>query len=593
MEFLKSRKQQILNMVLALFFSAGAFGFFGLEYSERAVLYFATAFALYQLITRTRTITNRRVVCSSLLFSLALTAAFTAGRQSGTKDFPYFTDLTILDWAYILPYWGFVSVFVLNLVDWLLKNEMLLDPPKTEVAEKQWHRLHLILIAFWIPYFLIFYPGNLSLDSMDSVQQIMGLYPYANNHPIVFTLFIGTMMKLGMMIGDINFGIACFSFVQMVIFSGMLSYTVYWMEKKGVPSWIRLITFGYYALNPLIASYSVTMWKDVIFSGCMLLLVLFFYDVVDTHGGFLGSFRNVCKLALLCLVMAFWRNSIGFFLMVGIVILTAFYRKYAKRVIPVFLALLCLIMVVQGPVYEYAGIKKGNFAESVSIPLQQISYTLTQNGVLDPESREILENIMPLDQYARVYDPYGVDAVKFQPEFDNAYLNAHKSEFLRTWLRLMPDNMGSYLKAWLMITKGYYHIGTTATPIWYGIIPVEAADVLGIYRTDILYSVMKLDFASLVEAFLFYIYDLPVFSTIYSIAAMVWSVLLCVLVLIRRGVRRYVTALVPLLGLWVTMMAAAPVNCEFRYMFSFHLALPVVFMLLLCVPAQNRGGENG
>ena len=69
MEFLKSRKQQILNMVLALFFSAGAFGFFGLEYSERAVLYFATAFALYQLITRTRTITNRRVVCSSLLFS--------------------------------------------------------------------------------------------------------------------------------------------------------------------------------------------------------------------------------------------------------------------------------------------------------------------------------------------------------------------------------------------------------------------------------------------------------------------------------------------------------------------------------------------
>lgn len=588
MDYLLSKKQQILNLLLALLFTAGAFGFYGMEYSERAVLYFAASFAVYRMIVRAREIRNCRVIVFSLIFSVALTAAFAAGRQINPKEPPFFPDFTLLDWAYILPFSGFVAVCVLNLVDWLLKSAIPMHPEGTEITSKYWNKIHLILMAFWLPYFLIFYPGNLSLDSMDSIQQIMGMYPYANNHPIAFTLFIGIMMKLGMLVGDINFGIACFSFTQMVIFSGMLSYTVYWMKKRGVPSWIVLLTAGYYALNPLIASYSVTMWKDVIFSGCMLLLVLFFYDVVDSRGEVFRSIRSVCSLALLCLVMAFWRNNIGYFLVVGVIILAACYRKYSRRVIPVFLGLLCLIMVIQGPVYEYAGIKKGNFAEAVSIPLQQIGYTLSQDGAVDDQSRDILENIMPLEEYAKSYSPSGVDAVKFRPEFDNTYLNSHKEEFLKTWLRLMPANAGSYVKAWLMVTQGYYHIGTTAAPIWYGIIPVEAADTLGIHRTDIILSLTKLDFASLVEAFLYFIYDLPVFSTIYSIAAMAWSVLLCAMILILRRAYRYITALVPLLGLWVTMMVAAPVHCEFRYMFAFHLALPVVIMLAI---RENKAGN--
>ena len=136
-----------------------------------------------------------------------------------------------------------------------------------------------------------------------------------------------------------------------------------------------------------------------------------------------------------------------------------------------------------------------------------------------------------------------------------------------------------------MNTQGYYHIGTYEMPVWYGIIPVDEAVQMKIYRTDLIDAVLGTDIpARLVEAFLYFMDDLPVFNILYSIAANVWVVFLAILIVCIRNPRKQYEALwflIPLAVFWCIIMATTPVRCSFRYMFNFHLALPPVIMLML------------
>ena len=585
MRELWTNRKQILSGCVALLFTAGAFGFYGMESHYDTVLYFLTAFVVYRLICRGWSIKSTRIRWASLVFSALLTISFAVGHQIHIDAKPYFLNLSLLEWAYLLPFGGLIFVCVLNLIDWILVRSLAFSPPEQRISRKYWGICFLLTTFCWLPYFLIFYPGNISLDSFEVIQQALGVMPYANNHPIAFTAVVGMIIKAGMMAGDINFGIACFSLLHMLALACILSYVLYWMKSKGVPDWIILISGGYYMLNPVIATFSVTMWKDVLFSGCFLLLITFLYDVYESRGTLLCTKKGQCILSGISCFMSLWRNGIVAAVCVLILILAVCYRKYAKRFLPVTLAVVCLIFIVLGPVYGGLNLPGSHAAESLGIPLQQIGYTLEQNGKVDGESEAFLNQILPVSRWAEVYQPGGSDSIKFDSQFDTEFLDDHVGEFIRVWIKLLPSNFGTYVKAWLMNTQGYYHIGTYEIPVWYGIIPADGVAQMQIYRTDLIDAVLGTDIpARAVEAFFYFMDDLPVINIMYSIAANVWMVFLAiVIVCIQYPGKQYEALwfLIPLAVFWAIIMATTPVRCSFRYMFNFHLALPAVLMLML------------
>ena len=127
----------------------------------------------------------------------------------------------------------------------------------------------------WFPYLIIFYPGNLSVDSYWSLQQILGNSPLNNAHPILYTGFVGIFVKFGMMIKDIEFGIALYSTAQMLILAVIFGGLIEWFRKRGAGLILQVLAVCFFALNPLIAMYSVTMWKDILFSTWIVLFVCF------------------------------------------------------------------------------------------------------------------------------------------------------------------------------------------------------------------------------------------------------------------------------------------------------------------------------
>lgn len=575
--------KKCMMMVLALWFSAGIFIFFSTEFSYRAILYVIVAFALHGLIERASQIRDRKVLTASLFFSIVLTAAFTAGHQINLWAYPYFRDIFILDWIYLLPFGGVVFVCVLNLVDWVLSKGYAFGKPAQTLTLKYWRNASLILLGLWLPYFCVFYPGNLSLDSFECVQQAIGDVPYGNNHPAAFVACVEVLVKMGMMVGDINFGIACFSLVQLLVFAVILGYVLFWLKSKGAPDWMVFLCGAFYGLNPMIGTYSVTMWKDVLFGAFLLLLATWLYDVAESCGQLLATGKGLALFSVISVFLSLWRNSMAMGMCILSAVLIVFYKKHVKYFWVVAIVVLCIIFVIQGPVYDSLGIPETNAAESYGIPLQQIGCTLMNDGVVDAESRAFLDQIIPTEKWAILYQPAGSDDVKFNESFDHAFFNANTGRFLKIWLKLMPSNLEYYIKAWLMNTIGYYHIGTIETAYWYGIIPVERAEELGIYRTDLIDKAIGTDLvARIIEAFLFFAKKLPVFTSLYSIATNVWVFFFGIMIRFfrREQVREYIWGTMPLVALWVIIMVTTPAFCEFRYMFAFHLALPVVLAFM-------------
>ena len=107
--------------------------------------------------------------------------------------------------------------------------------------------------------------------------------------------------------------------------------------------------------------------------------------------------------------------------------------------------------------------------------LQQISYVAVKGESLTFEQQEFLDQIIPSDRIREVYDPFVADNVKFDESFDNKFLDANSGEFLKVWSQLLWKYPADYIKAYAMLTIGYWHPLTENRIAYFGITSSEAS----------------------------------------------------------------------------------------------------------------------
>ena len=116
---------------------------------------------------------------------------------------------------------------------------------------------------------------------------------------------------------------------------------------------------------------------------------------------------------------------------------------------------------------------------------------------------------------------------------------------------------------------------------------IPGVPTLGIANINFMQKSLKVDLQTLLgRLFRALTTKFPLIQNLYSIAFMVWTTFFCAFVLALKKRAKYIIVLLPLIAIWGTMMIAAPTFCEFRYMFSFHLALP--FVVLLMFVEENK-----
>ena len=544
--------------------------------------------AMVFLLWKTYEVHDLSILLSCGVFASALALSIVMGGkfqpQTNTLEPFYRSDL-----MYLAALAAVLFIVLTPAVETLVRRSLQTPPAipgKSFRPGAVWALASVFLFLCWIPCLVVYYPGSISPDSLACIVRANGEAQLSNQQPVFYTLLMRPFLQFGLAIGrSLNFGCALFLAIQAAAMAVMLGYVPAWLLRRGCPRWAVLLCVAFFTLNPAFPMYSVTMWKDIPFTGLMTLYVLNLYDVVQSRGDWLRSRRNLIWFLALNLLIAFFRNNGFYVIAVTLVLLACLYWKSWKRLVPGFLAVLILVPVVQGPIYRLCGIAPSPFAESVGIPLQQIGYTVAYGGKVTAEQRDFLNHILPYDEIKSAYIPYSSNGIKFHKDFNNGFLEKNKGAFLRVWAQMFSHNLGSYVKAYILETVGYWHVGTTGWVLYYGTRGGYGAEETGL-RLSASYGGhdVQLMRDNIRTSFPFFQNQMQPLSLLLNIAFLFWVTVFAALVLAFRKGGRYLLVFLPMLLLWGTLMIAAPTNCEFRYMFTFSAALPA----FLAMPFLRR-----
>lgn len=506
----------------------------------------------------------------SVVYAVLLALVIVLGSKINMAQEPYFGQMTFTDLCSIALWFALIMAAGKGLL--IAADKWSFGVRSLDIRKGWWFGGFLILVLLWSPYLLAYYPGILTPDSLTSLLQAKDLSLLYNHIPVAYTLAVALFARIGWWIGDANFGVFVFSLAQLFTMAGVLSYSAYWIRRKlhkPVVSWAALLFYG---LNPVVAMHSITMWKDVLFSAWIVLLCLFLFDVALSGGRELKDRKGIRRLCVLLTIISFGRNNGLYVAVICLAVLLIAYKDIRKKLLVKGGEVLLAILLIQGPGYAAFGITQSGFAESVGIPLQQVSYTVIHDGELTEEDREFLENIIPIQAVRESYSPVSADNIKFNPEFNTAFFEENKAGFVKLYLKLLPGNLQSYVKSYLLSTSGFWRIKRTD---WLVGEEVYEND-MGIYNIDYLKEYFHLNWKENMPTVITQLKHSPV----TNVGVMVWLVFFFAAAALAQKQRWKEFLILPVLGCWLTLMIATPVAAQFRYVYYYHLMLPVVCIML-------------
>ncbi len=458
-----------------------------------------------------------------------------------------------------------------------------------------------ILIVCYLPYYLTLFPGNLGKDTFESVDMVLGNIPWTNHHPIFFTMLIDAVFALTGRMGSYSASLGVFTFLHMAAVALTLGYISCHMRRWNKAALV------FFAIHPFFPMYSIYITKDVLFSCALAVLVLRISGLKisrsedATDEGISSNKVNVrdfLGIGVISLLVMLLRNN-GLMIIAILVIVLFFCDKKGLRslvrVAPLMAAIV-IFLLFKTVSYSVLDIAPESFAESASIPLEQVGYVIDThtdeelNNSLGSADSEILSSIMPYERVREEFDLGYTDTLKFDESFDDAYFNEHKGDFLRIWAKLLPGYFGEYVEAYLAQTAGYWNYGQTNSVSTFG---VWELNEIGVERIDVLERMTGASLYGIIDKLILGMRKAPLLCILSSMAMEFYAVLLAIVMLRRRGVRSednedkgqnnkaVALSFTPLILLWITIMIATPAFCLFRYMFAFFILWPYTLYVIL------------
>ena len=300
------------------------------------------------------------------------------------------------------------------------------------------------LAVCWSFWWALYFPGCASTDSNDILKMVLGIDATSNHfryeglnshHPLLYTGFVAAVVvPVRAITGSVTVAIGTFSFMQMLLLSACVSLAIAWLGRCGSPKVIVVTVVAFFALNPLVGRYAVTLWKDIPFAGALLLFSLVVCDVARTRGKWLSSPQRWAALLTAACLVALLRSNGAIVVIAIAVVLVVMCRPRGMRIGARVVGAVIAVLLVQGAGAKVAGVESAHFSETVSLPLQQLALTFVDGGTLSSSQEEVLLNLLPGDQIEELFNPVTPNPLKFAPEFNDAYLDSHKAEFIAAWL---------------------------------------------------------------------------------------------------------------------------------------------------------------
>lgn len=412
------------------------------------------------------------------------------------------------------------------------------------------------------------WPGIVSIDSLYQIEQVLHVRAFSNHHPFFHTMIIKICIDLGMaLFGNINSGVAIYSILQILCMAGIFAFVLTTLYQAGLSKgWISVALMAY-VLMPYHILYSITMWKDVLFGGVCILFICALYRIIKDIGSkrtnYVAMFFGAAGTCLL-------RSNGYLALLLTFFVLIVLLGKEHKKLLLTLLVVLVVTFFMKHGLLKILDVSQPDTAEFLSIPEQQIARLIVEGVDMTEDDIWQINKIMDINQVKTDYLPYISDPIKtIVRNTGQEYLNDHKGDYLKLYIRLAFKYPGIYIKAWIDQTKGYWNGGY---PYWVaenGIVDNDYG-LQAALGNNLISKIMN-------KWFGFFLYN-NTFKLFISIGLHVWIIILSMVIMIIEK-RKESVICVLLLALILTLLVSTPVFSEFRYAYAVFTSFPFVVLI--------------
>ena len=529
---------------------------------------------------------NFKLLCTVIYSFLLSTSLFYTSKINSLKASNSLKDSNFYiidksDFIQIIQY--FLPVFIIIFISLFLFNYIKIT--NTSFSNFSTIKITILLFIAWIPYLLAFFPCIGAADTYYILRNMIGI---SVQHPFFYNLFIGIPSKVSLFLfNTMTYGLFFSTLIQMLFMSYSISYMIVWINNKLKNRYIVYILVLYFAITPIIIDYSITAIKDTIFSVTIMLWIPLLYEIfVDNRNIFdtKANKFNFCVLAFLTMAM---RNNGKFIFIIILFFLMYKCIKERKQLLKYGISLLIICSLPNFVLSNFFN-KPQLFQEAVAIPIQQLARTVTLNGKLNNESKDYLNKIIPLEKLKKSYDPFRVDPIKWNKNFNRNYLQKSKQNFIKTWGKEFWNNKRIYLDAWTLQT---YACWANSTPTW------GSQSKFGLSMTDDVlkskkppnHSKLKVSSINLPKQFKEILGNhLFKHSDYINPGNCFWILSYIALLLISKNKHSELIVLLPIFLCWVSLMLAVPLSTAYRYAFIYPLCLPFLVFIPFIIKERKE-----
>lgn len=440
----------------------------------------------------------------------------------------------------------------------------------------------IIILICWLPYIISFYPAILSPDPSYQIMQFFHIdnkystysilldpsVIITNHHPVIHTLLLGSMVKIGTLLGSVNIGLFLYSIIQILILSSTLSYTIVFLKNIKIPKKYLLLCLIIYALTPVFPFYSMSTVKDVIFGSLIILYIISIYQFMNKKE---ITFKDMLKELLLMILVILFRNN-GFHVILLSFPFLLFYKN-KKQILMIFLLMLTFNITYNKVILPYFKITPSSIREVLSIPFQQTArYANEYDSELSEKDKKIIDQILEYDTLATRYNPELADPVK--NKFNRYYKSEDLKEYFKVWKKGLFKHPITYIEATVHNTYGYFYPFKTN---WYFYHKYDTRIVKKGFDYHYNSLSSERNFLTIIATIFPYI---PVIGFLVNIGFNSWILLFMACYLIYQKQYKSLVVLLPSFVL-LLVCVASPANTYFRYALPNIFAMPLLFGIFL------------
>ena len=538
---------------------------------------------------------------TAFLFSCANIAAYLFYYE-GTLNWIYDKSTNLIKTVVAVVILTVVSCFIIYLIfSYFMKNEL----KANDCVDKKGNLFascFAIIIICWLPYIVLRYPGTMHLDTIEQIIEVY--YPekswylfrakgeisnhfWYNHHPIFTTLVFAVFYKIGLLIGNISFGLYIYTVCQCIAMASVFAAGIVYMRSHGINKRYSYGCLAFFALFPLNGINATTIVKDNMFIVFAIIGQLLLVELVQKESKCLHSKKFCMILAGMFFAMIMIRSNLLYVCILLLMIVVVFYRKngiylYVSLSIAIILAL--TINTVMLPI---AGVAQGSKRELMSIPFQQIGRYVEEHGnELSDEDEKIISSVIACNDVDEIGNAYnGLLADPIKDMYIEDCEKKDQMKFVALWARLFFKHPGCYIQATMNTLYPTFKIFRTGEYDYASIMTKKRANyknntdsIIELNHTykdvGVIYPEIFVKGSGILDKLVLVTMNIPIIRNFYLVGPYVWLFIMTMLLSILKK-RKKDLIIFSLMGLNCLTLLAGP-TIYIRYFYPLIVVLPIL-----------------